>query len=47
MRKDKRINIRLSPQDLEWIQAMAARDGMPYQTLIFSIIHKFVVGNLK
>lgn len=47
LRKDKRINIRLSQKDLEGIQAKAARDGMPYQTLISSIIHKFVVGNLR
>ena len=47
LRKDKRINIRLSQKDLEGIQARAARDGMPYQTLVSSIIHKFVTGNLK
>ena len=45
LRKDKRINIRLSQKDLEGIQAKAARSGMPYQTLISSIIHKFVVGD--
>ena len=43
LRKDRRINIRLSQKDLEGIQAKAARVGMPYQTLISSIIHKFVV----
>ena len=47
LRKDRRINIRLSQKDLEGIQAKAARDGMPYQTLISSVIHKFVVGGLK
>lgn len=47
LRKDKRINIRLSQKDLEGIQARAARDGLPYQTLISSIIHKFVIGNLR
>lgn len=47
LRKDKRINIRLPQKDLEGIQAKAAREGMPYQTLISSIIHKFVVGNLQ
>jgi len=47
LRKDKRINIRLSQKDLEGIQAKAAREGMPYQTLISSIIHKFVLGGLK
>jgi len=47
LRKDCRINIRLSQKDLEGIQAKAAREGMPYQTLISSIIHKFVIGGLK
>ena len=47
LRKDRRIYIRLSQKDLEGIQAKAARDGMPYQTLISSVIHKFVVGSLK
>ena len=47
LRKDRRINIRLSQKDLEGIQAKAAREGMPYQTMISSIIHKFVVGGLK
>ena len=47
LRKDKRINIRLSQKDLEGIQAKAAREGMPYQTLISSIIHKFVIGSFK
>ena len=47
LRKDKRINIRLSQKDLEGIQAKAAREGMPYQTLIASIIHKFVLGGFK
>lgn len=47
LRKDKRINIRLSQKDLEGIQAKASREGMPYQTLISSIIHKFVIGGLK
>lgn len=47
LRKDKRINIRLAQKDLEGIQAKAAREGIPYQTLISSIIHKFVVGTIK
>jgi len=47
LRKDKRINIRLSQKDLEGIQSKAAREGIPYQTLIASVIHKFIVGDLK
>lgn len=44
--KDKRINIRLSSRDLEDIQMRAAEEGMPYQTLIASVIHKYVSGRL-
>ena len=47
LKKDRRINIRLSQKDLMGIQARAAREGMPYQTLISSIIHQFVVGNIR
>jgi len=47
MRKDHRINVRLSQKDLEGIQAKAAREGLPYQTLVTSVIHKFVIGSLK
>ena len=44
--KEKRINIRLSTPDLMDIQARALEEGMPYQTLITSILHKFVSGRL-
>jgi predicted DNA binding CopG/RHH family protein len=44
--KEKRINIRLSSPDLMDIQARALEEGMPYQTLIASILHKFVAGRL-
>jgi predicted DNA binding CopG/RHH family protein len=46
MQKNKRINIRLSAQDLEGIQQRAFEEGMPYQTLIASVIHKYVAGGL-
>lgn len=42
--KDKRINIRLSSRDLEDVQTRAAEEGMPYQTLIASVLHKYVSG---
>ena len=42
--KDQRINIRLSTGDLRDIQTKALQEGMPYQTLIASILHKFVTG---
>ncbi len=44
--KEKRINIRLSSPDLMDIQARALEEGMPYQTLIASVLHKFVAGRL-
>ena len=46
MLKDKRINIRMSSRDLNQVQVIAAQEGIPYQTLISSIIHKFVSGSL-
>lgn len=42
--KDQRINIRLSAGDLRDIQAKAMQEGMPYQTLIASVLHKYVTG---
>ena len=44
LKKDKRLNIRISSKDLEGIQRAAVREGIPYQTLISSIIHKYVLG---
>jgi predicted DNA binding CopG/RHH family protein len=45
--KNRRINIRLSERDLELIQRRAMEEGLPYQTLITSILHKYVAGVLK
>lgn len=45
--KDKRVNIRLSAVDLLDIQAKALEEGMPYQTLIASVLHKYVTGKLS
>ncbi len=47
LKKDKRINIRVSARDLEGIQKRAVEEGLPYQTFIASIIHKFVTGRLR
>ena len=44
--KDRRVNIRLSSGDLSDIQVKALEEGMPYQTLIASILHKYVTGRL-
>ena len=44
--KDRRINIRLSSGDLSDIQVKALEEGVPYQTLIASVLHKYVTGRL-
>ena len=44
--KDKRVNIRISTKVLEAIQKKAVSEGIPYQTLMSSILHKFVTGLL-
>jgi len=46
LKKDKRVNIRISSMVLEELQTRAVEDGMPYQTLISSILHRFVTGRL-
>jgi predicted DNA binding CopG/RHH family protein len=44
--KDKRITLRISSLDLDAIQAKAIEEGIPYQTLISSILHKYITGRL-
>jgi predicted DNA binding CopG/RHH family protein len=46
-KKDARINIRLSSKDLRGLQKRALAEGIPYQTLIASILHKYVEGRLS
>ncbi|MCR9104572.1 MAG: CopG family antitoxin [Gammaproteobacteria bacterium] len=46
-KKDKRINIRISNRDLIAVQSRASEEGVPYQTLVSSIIHKYVSGSLR
>ncbi|MBS0469241.1 MAG: hypothetical protein JSS31_08735 [Proteobacteria bacterium] len=45
--KDRRVNIRLSSADLSDIQVKALEEGVPYQTLIASVLHKYVTGRLS
>lgn len=45
-RKDRRVNIRISGKDLDAIQKRALEEGLPYQTLIASLLHKFASGRL-
>ena len=44
--KSRRVNIRISAMDLEGLQAKAAAEGLPYQTLMASVLHKYVSGRL-
>jgi predicted DNA binding CopG/RHH family protein len=46
-KKDKRINIRISSRDLIVLQRRALAEGMPYQTLLSSILHKYASGTLQ
>lgn len=46
LKKDKRINLRLSQKDYYEIQIKAIEEGIPYQTLISSLIHKYLNGSL-
>lgn len=45
-KKDRRVNIRISSRDLEAIQKRALEEGLPYQTLIASVLHKYISGRL-
>ena len=45
--KDQRINIRISKRDIEALKTKALQNGIPYQTLVTSILHKYVTGSLK
>jgi len=41
------MNIRISPDDLRRLKIKAMEEGMPYQTLVASIIHKYLIGRLQ
>lgn len=45
LQKNKRINIRVSERDLIHIQRKAVEEGLPYQTFVSSILHKFITGH--
>lgn len=44
--KDYRINIRVSSRDVELLKSIAMEEGIPYQTLVSSVLHKYVTGRL-
>ena len=46
-KKNKRVNIRISEVDLELLQEKALIEGLPYQTLMASVLHKYVTGRLS
>lgn len=46
-KKDRRINIRISNRDLEALQRRALEEGLPYQSLVASVLHKYVSGGLE
>jgi predicted DNA binding CopG/RHH family protein len=46
LKKDKRINLRLTQKDYHQIQIKAIEEGIPYQTLISSLVHKYLNGSL-
>jgi predicted DNA binding CopG/RHH family protein len=45
--KDQRMNIRISSRDMSSLKIRAREDGIPYQTLVSSIIHRYLTGRLK
>ncbi|HOO77713.1 MAG TPA: antitoxin [bacterium] len=46
LRKDKRVNIRMTERDLVHFRKAAVHEGLPYQTLISSVLHKYINGRL-
>ena len=46
LKKDARLNIRISSQDLKGLQRRAIEEGLPYQTFVSSLLHKYVAGRL-
>jgi predicted DNA binding CopG/RHH family protein len=46
MLKDQRMNIRIAKKDLEGLKTKALEEGIPYQTLVSSVLHKYVIGKL-
>ena len=46
LKKNKRVNIRMTDRDLVRIQKKAVEEGLPYQTLISSVLHKYINGHL-
>jgi predicted DNA binding CopG/RHH family protein len=45
--KDQRMNIRISSRDMSQLKVRAREEGIPYQTLVSSILHRYLTGRLK
>jgi len=45
--KNQRMNLRISKKDLDALKIKAMEEGMPYQTLAASVLHKYLTGNLE
>jgi len=45
--KDQRMNIRISSRDMSSLKVRAREEGIPYQTLVSSIIHRYLTGRLR
>ena len=45
-RKDRSISIRLSKETLAALKRRSAQEGLPYQTLISSVLHRYLTGQL-
>ncbi len=46
LKKDARLNIRISSHDLDLLRKEAVSEGLPYQTFVASLLHKYVTGRL-
>lgn len=46
MKKNERMNIRMTKRDMDALKIKALEEGMPYQTLVSSVLHKYLAGNL-
>ena len=44
IKKDKRMNIRISERDLKNLKIRALEEGIPYQTLVSMVLHKYLAG---
>lgn len=45
--KNRRVSLRMTEWDFNKIQEVALREGLPYQTLLSSIVHKYLTGQLR